>query len=230
MSIEKIKQLIKNEFNEISAAFFNSTLNIQYILGTNRIFGEGGSMFGASTVRYSETNFEYFYYYLKFLCIHIDIINLRLLDKDYNKFRVTSDLLSIDFIKQAQTSKPIPNNALFKELNFIANLFVFFHECGHVNQAIDPDKDSTDTKHFSEFNSDYYALSNILKYYYSLRKKHIVAYYIKALLFENEHSFIRCVIVVSLVILFMECLSSSNISETSTHPSIRKLTLIFFCE
>src|SRR6266536_412377 len=105
MKLEDIKRLIKKEFDEISAAFFSNSLNIQYIEGTNRIFGEGGSMFGANIVKYSETNFEYLYYYLKYLCLNVNILNLKPLEKDYKKLKVTKDLLSLDFIKQADILK-----------------------------------------------------------------------------------------------------------------------------
>ncbi len=222
MKLEDIKRLIKKEFDEISAAFFSNSLNIQYIEGTNRIFGEGGSMFGANIVKYSETNFEYLYYYLKYLCLNVNILNLKPLEKDYKKLKVTKDLLSLDFIKQADILKNIDKETLFVELNFVANLFAFFHECGHINQTIDPDEETIDTNHFAEFNSDYYALSNILKYYYTLRKKYTEVYYRKALSFENEHNFIRCIIVISLTIIFLECLANTEIGDTSTHPSIKK--------
>ena len=223
MTLKDLSTRIKNEFNEISSAFFDQSLNISYVKSTDRIFGEGGPMFGANIVKYSESNFQYFYIYNKYLISNLDIVHLRVLKSNFKRLDTKEDLLSLDFIKQAVDSdEAVVKTALFYELNFISNLFVFFHECGHLNQIIPTDQENIKTNHFSEFNSDYYALSKILNYYYTLRKKYAEIYLKKTAVFTNEHNLIRCVIVTSLIVIYFECLSNPDKTDTVSHPAIKK--------
>ena len=223
MTLTRLTEILKEQFAEISAALFNDTLNIEYLENTDRIFGEASSMFGANIIRYSESNFEYFYIYQKYLLSKLDIINLRVLNQEIPKLDTKQDILSLAFIRQADNDiYTIPSVPIFFELNFVANLFVFFHEAGHVNQLISADKASKETNHFSEFNSDYYAFSKILNYYHALRKNNSANYLKRVTPFGSEQHFIRCIIVTSFTVVYFSCLADTEASETETHPSIRQ--------
>ena len=223
MTLPRLTQIIKGQFAEISTAMFGGTLNIEYLDNTDRIFGEASSMFGANIIRYSESNFEYFYIYHKYLLCKLDILNLRVLRHDIPKLDTKQDILSLEFIRQANDIDcSIASEPVFFELNFVANLFVFFHEAGHVNQMISTDNESKETNHFSEFNSDYYAFSKILNYYHAFRKNNSANYFQKAMPFGSEQHFIRCIIVTSLTVVYFSCLADIKASETKSHPSIRK--------
>lgn len=223
MTLTNLTEVLKVQFAEISAALFNDTLNIDYLEDKDRIFGEASSMFGANIIRYSNGNFEYFYIYHKYLLNKLDIVDLCILNQEIPKLNTKQDILSLAFIRQVDNGRyTIPSVPMFFKLNFVANLFVFFHEAGHVNQQISVNNASKETNHFLEFNSDYYAFSKTLNYYHALRKTNYINYCQRATSFGSEQHFIRCVIATSLIVIYFSCLANTEADESETHPSINK--------
>lgn len=124
MTLQELTEILKAQFDEISAALFKGLLNIEYLEETDRVFGEASTMFGANILRYSESNFEYFYLYHKHLLANLDIINLTVLNPQFPKLETKGDILSLSFIKQAESSDlVIPHGNQFLELNLVANVF-----------------------------------------------------------------------------------------------------------
>src|SRR4051812_31450493 len=56
MTLQELTKILKAQFDEISAALFKGSLNIEYLEETDRVFGEASTMFGANILRYSESN------------------------------------------------------------------------------------------------------------------------------------------------------------------------------
>jgi hypothetical protein len=222
MDFENVKEQVKLQFQEVSDALFAGQIQFNYIEETGRVSAEASSMFGLNMLRYSETNFKYFFLLHKYLCLTIDILNLRKIDEKLPKLMFTDNLLSVEFIYQISLPKnaEVPDEALFLEYNFISNIFVFLHECGHLNQNT-AEEPSVEANHFSEFNSDYYAITKILQYYYTLKTKFQPIYEKKVRTFGNEHDLIRAVIVNALLIIFLEALSKTNTASSKTHPDIK---------
>ena len=224
MELEKLKQLIKGQFEEISEALFKGSISLDYLEQTDRVSAEASPMFGLNIVRYSESNFKYFYALEKYLCNVVDILNLKVLDANFKKLELQKDLLDLGFINQisAYEAKEVLSQTIFFETNYILNLFVYLHECGHLNQEPESQESSTTANHFSEFNADYYALTKILLYYHTLKTIQSEAYWKKVQEFGNEHNFIRTVITTALLVIFLDVLSRFNSDDTETHPAIKK--------
>lgn len=224
MNLDKIKQEVKAQFKEISDALFHGTISFQEIDETKRVYAEASPMFSRNILRYSESNFEYFYILQKYLCNIVDLRNLTLLQETISKLKLEQDLLSMSFLEQISSfkDKSVNSPRLFLEYNYILHLFVYLHECGHLNQEVKVGKETKEANHFSEFNADYFALSKILQYYYSMKSKMPGEYWKRVLAFENEHNFIRLVIVNALLVIYLEVLPKFNLEDTETHPSIKK--------
>lgn len=224
MTIEKVKQEIKGQFTEISEALFQGSVSIQEVDDTQRVFAEASPMFGLNILRYSETNFAYFYTLLKYILSVVDVVNLKVIEVDYPKLDPKQDLLATSSISNlsAYTDKPIASDRIFLELNYIIHLFVFLHECGHLNQAVQAENEGVASNHFSEFNADYYALSKILQYYYSMKSRMPQEYAKRVFAFGGERNFIRILVVISVFVIFLEVVPKFNSDDTETHPAIRK--------
>lgn len=221
MTLAKIKEILKGQFEEISKALFRGSLNIGYVESTDRVYADASSMF--NLVRYSDSNFEYFYIYHQHLLENLDIINLTELKQPISRLKVTGDVLLLDFIRQSDSSESqIIKPEIFLELNFVANLFVFIHEAGHTNQLVTSGDGAKDANHFSEYNADYYSFSKILNYYHTLRKSDYDEYVRRVSPFGSEQHFIRCIIITSLTVIYFSCLGEGKEKESETHPSIKK--------
>jgi hypothetical protein len=181
-------------------------------------------MFGLNILRYSESNFDYFYTLLKYILSVVDLVNLKEIETNFPKLEPKQDLLKLSSLSQlsAYTNKEVKSNGIFIELNYIMHLYIFLHECGHLNQKIKADADGRASSHFSEFNADYYALATILHFYYSMKLSRPKEYAERVLAFGGERNFIRIVIVISLLTLLLEVLPKFNSEDTATHPAIRK--------
>ena len=224
MELDKLKQLIKGQFQEISDALFQGSISLDYLEQTDRVSAEASPMFGLNMVRFSESNFKYFYVLEKYLCNVVDILNLKVLDANFKKLDFQNDLLALDFINQisAFEAKGVSSQTIFFETNYILNLFVYLHECGHLNQELELQESNTTANHFSEFNADYYALTKILQYYHTLKTTQSEIYWKKVQAFGNEHDFIRTVITTALLVIFLDVLPKFNSDDTETHPAIKK--------
>ncbi len=223
MDLDNVKSEVKRQFKEVSDALFNGTIQFEYLDETTRVSAQASPMFGLNMVKYSESNFSFFFLLQKYLCIKVDILKLKVLLQEFPKLKLKDDLLSVDFVDQIGTLQDaaVPNEALFLEYNFISNAFAFLHECGHLNQGTSEEL-SAEVNHFSEFNADYFAITKILQYYYTLKTKSLTMYQKKVEDFGNEQNLIRAIVVNSVLIIFLEVLSGREAKDSSTHPDIKK--------
>jgi hypothetical protein len=138
MTVERLTTALKAQFREISAAFFEGSIRLQEIEATDHVFAEASPMFGENILRYSPTNFRYFYRVEKYMCNAVDLVNLKVIEKNLPKLAVTSNILTLSATEQivGYENKNVPSPAQFVEYNIILNLFVFLHECGHLNQHV----------------------------------------------------------------------------------------------
>jgi hypothetical protein len=132
----KNQKEVKKQFQEISDGLFQGTLSHQEIDETKRVFAEASPMFGLSSVRYSESNFYYFFLFQKYLSTVVDLRTLTIIEKQFPKLKLQSDLLVLSFVDQitAYDVKGVSNGAMFLEYNYILHLYVYLHECGHIDQ------------------------------------------------------------------------------------------------
>jgi len=153
----------------------------------------------------------------------VDILNLRVREVKFKKLEI-KDLLALKVVEHLSLyeEKNIPNDLLFIETNYVLNLFIFLHECGHLNQKENEEYDTTKANHFSEFNADYFALSIILQYYHTLKLNNQQIYWKKVAAFDNEHNFIRTIITSSMFVIFLEVISKFNSVNSKSHPAIKK--------
>jgi hypothetical protein len=224
MTLENIKSKIEAQFGEISAALFGGSINYEEIEATERVFAEASPMFSANILRYSPTNFRYFYRLEKYLCNVVDLVNLKVLVRKLPKLKVDVDILTLTFSEQcaAYEDKDVPSHAQFLEYNFILDLFVFLHECGHLNQTVTEGEEGTATNHFAEYNADYFALTKILLFYNSMKTAQPGAYGSRVQIFGSEQHLIRLVIVKALTVIYLGVLPDLASPDTETHPAIRK--------
>lgn len=223
MTLSKSTEMIKSQFIEISEGLFGGKIEISYPDHNEKVNAEALSMFGAFNVRYYESNFDYFFKLFTHICSHFDLINLKQLSGKTKLLKLNGRILSLPFVNQLEGSiENVPKKATFFEHNLVANLFIYLHECGHLNQELKPESTSKEANHFAEFNADYYAITKILQYYYSMRTKDSPVYYHKAMQFGNEHNLIRNIIVTYLFVTFMDSLSTETIADTEDHPAIQK--------
>jgi len=58
VKLEKIKELIKSQFNEISESIFQGTITLKYLDSTERVYAEASKMYGLNIITFSESNFK----------------------------------------------------------------------------------------------------------------------------------------------------------------------------
>jgi len=224
MTVEQLTTAVETQFREISAALFNGNIRFQEIAATDHVFAEASPMFGENILRYSPTNFRYFYRLEKYLCNVVDLVNVRVIEKGFPKLAVTDTILNLSATEQiaAYEDKDVPSHAQFVEHIFILNLFVFLHECGHLTQVVSEVEEGPATNHFGEFNADYFALTKILQYYNTMKTARPAAYVSRVRTFGSEQHFIRLTIVKALTVTYFGVLPNLDSMDTETHPAIRK--------
>jgi hypothetical protein len=223
MTLEQITGLIKTTFEDINKAFYKGDLSIQYIEDKLRVYAEASPMFGVPIVKYGEANFEYFFELHRYLATRLDIVKLTVDRPEIPKLKISGDLLSIAFAKQAsQDTGEIANEKQLVQLNQAAHLFSFFHELGHVNQESPEDRGDAEANHFAEYNADYYAISQILKYHHRLKASKPVDYYKNAVEFHGELNMIRSWLASALMTVYLEFLSDENPKFSVSHPESKK--------
>jgi len=132
---QKVRELIKGQFVEINEALFNNNITIEYLFGDVKVNADGATLFQTKKyIHYYQNNFKYFYELFIYITANVDLVNLSIVRNKYDKLKVDDDILLIKFTNQIkETINDVRSIAHFVEYNLIANLFIFLHECGHLN-------------------------------------------------------------------------------------------------
>ena len=219
MDLDKAKKLTKEHFDAIVTAFFKEYVTINYSDGET-IIPQAFPSFRA--IQYFESSFHYYYQFYNFLARKLDFVELNIVDSNLPKLDLARDILSIKFLNQIPVLASDDSDYKIYVYALITHLFSFLHECGHLNIEIKEENRSQDTNHFEEYNCDYFSISKILQYFFTLKKKEPDNYSKMVSEFKSEGNLFNTVIVTSLMIFYLECISRDEIVDTQDHPAVRK--------
>lgn len=219
MNLNEAKELTKEHFDTIVKAFFNDTVTINYS-DTETIIPQAFPSFRA--IQYFESSFDYYYHFYQFLSRKLDFIELKIIDLKLPKLDLTNEILSVNFCKQIPISASYNPTYKLYVYTLITHLFSFLHECGHLNIKIAEENQNKDTNHFEEYNCDYFSISKILHYFFTMKKMEPDNYLKMISEFKGEKNLFKTIIITSLMIFYLECISKDEIIDTQDHPSVQK--------